>query len=98
MSLFGGGEALRRQQALLSFQEEREASALRWRTRGVNDARLDMFEKDRLSELAREQALEQLNTPGALVLLGETPGEDQDLARLRRAGFYAQPTSATVAF
>jgi cytidylate kinase len=94
----GGNAArdLRAQANALKVQQFREGEMYRLQTEATNAARLDLFEKDRLSQLAEQQALDQLNTPGATILLGETVGGDPDLARQRRAGFFAQSTSAAV--
>lgn len=101
MGIFSGisggnaARSLRAQAQALRAQQYREMEAFRLQTDAVNAQRLDLFEKDRLAELAEQQALEQLNTPGATILLG---GDvlDPDAARQRRAGFYAGSTSASV--
>jgi hypothetical protein len=98
MGLFSGisggnaARGLREQAHQLKAQQFRETEMLRLQTDAVNAQRLDLFEKDRLSAAAEQFAMEQLNTPGAQVLMGTDP----DLVRQRRAGFYAQSTTATV--
>jgi hypothetical protein len=77
-------------------QQYRETELLGLQTSAINSSRLDLFAKDKLAQQAEKQALDQLNTPGATILLGPLDGGDPELARQRRAGFFAQSTTATV--
>jgi hypothetical protein len=98
LSGLSGGNAAREaraQAAALKKKQWDETEMFRLQTEATNASRLDLFAKDLLSQQAEKQALDQLNTPGATILLGETEGGDPDLARQRRAGFFAQNTSAT---
>jgi hypothetical protein len=96
--VFGGNQAraLREQARQLRVQQYREQEAFRLQTEAVNSSRLDLFEKDRLAQEAERLALEALSTPGASILLGEQADSDPDAVLQRRAGFFAQSTSATV--
>jgi hypothetical protein len=95
---FGGGakRAARDQIRALRAQQFREQEALRLQAEAVNAQRLDLFEKDRLAEEAERQAFEQLNTPGATILLGGDVTEDPELASQRRAAFFANNTRSTL--
>jgi hypothetical protein len=102
MGIFSGisggnaARSLRDQAAKLKAQQYREGEMNRLQIAAVNDQRADLFQKDLLAQQAEQFALDQLNTPGATILLGESEGGDPDLARQRRAGFFAQNTTAAV--
>ncbi len=101
MGIFSGisggnaARSLREQAHQLKLKTYQETEMMRLQKEALDASRLDLFAKDKLAEQAEQQALAQLNTPGAQVLLG-TEGSDPDLARQRRAGFYSQSTTATV--
>lgn len=94
----GGAQtrALRSQAEQLRAQQYREQEMFRLQQEAVNAGRLDLFEKDRLSQEAGRLAEEQLRTPGAEILLDDSEGGDPVLARQRRAGFFVANTEATL--